>query len=102
MVRPVTSRKSRLGIALSTAALLGSLSVGSVLAGEVTGSGKETPIKSYRAHSICSFSGLNDKIAGEGPTNTRVRNWGVTPNPAPGFHPSDSCNGPTGFLAGGE
>lgn len=29
-------------------------------AGEVTGKGDPTPIASYRAGSICSFSGLND------------------------------------------
>lgn len=31
-----------------------------VSAGEVTGKGEATPISSYRAGSICSFSGLND------------------------------------------
>ena len=79
--------------ALGAALLLICLTAGSAFAGEITGSGKPTPIKSFRAHSICSFSGLNDRTQGEGPTNTRVQNWGVTPNPMPGFHPGDSCNG---------
>lgn len=92
---------SRLLRALAAATLLVSLSAGSVLAGEITGNGKATPIKSFRAHSICSFSGQNDRTVNEGPTDTRVQNWGVTPNPNPGFHPGDSCNGHTGFLAGG-
>ena len=96
------SVRSRFLLALGAATLLVSMSVGSALAGEVTGKGKPTPIQSFRAHSICSFSGLNDRTVGEGPTDTRVQNWGVTPNPAPGFHPGDSCNGHTGFLAGGE
>lgn len=32
---------------------------GSASAGEVTGTGKPTPIKEHRAASICSFSGLD-------------------------------------------
>ncbi|HEX5040114.1 MAG TPA: hypothetical protein VFW95_08275 [Candidatus Limnocylindria bacterium] len=94
------SKSSRLVQALAAALLLLSLTAGSVFAGEITGSGKPTPIKSFRAHSICSFSGLNDRTAGEGPTDTRVQNWGVTPLPELG-HPGDSCNGHTGLLAGG-
>lgn len=34
------------------------------MAGEVTGTGAYTPIHSYRAASICSFSGQNDDGAG--------------------------------------
>lgn len=30
------------------------------IAGEVTGKGDPTPVQTYRAGSICSFSGLND------------------------------------------
>jgi hypothetical protein len=33
---------------------------GPALAGEITGNGKPTPIKEFRAGSICSFSGQND------------------------------------------
>ncbi len=33
---------------------------GTAFAGEVTGNGKATPIRQYRAASICSFSGLED------------------------------------------
>jgi hypothetical protein len=95
------STGSRLLRAFAAAALLISISASSALAGEITGNGKPTPIKSFRAHSICSFSGQNDRTVNEGPTDTRVQNWGITPNPMPGFHPGDSCNGHTGFLAGG-
>ena len=57
------SRRSKSSVvlrALGAATLLISLTAGSALAGEVTGKGKPTPIAGYRAHSICSFSGLND------------------------------------------
>lgn len=49
-------------------------------AGEVTGNGKPTPIKSYQAGSICSFSGQNDDPTGGGdPFEAgRVQNWGST------------------------
>ena len=33
---------------------------GTAFAGEITGNGKPTPIESFRAGSICSFSGQND------------------------------------------
>lgn len=90
----------RILLAFGAATLLVAASAGSVLGGEVTGNGKPTPIKTYRANSICAFSGLNDRVAGEGPTGTRVQNWGVTPIPELG-HPGQSCNGHTGLLAGG-
>src|SRR5215204_2338890 len=34
---------------------------GTAFAGEITGNGKPTPIESYQAGSICSFSGQNDE-----------------------------------------
>jgi hypothetical protein len=43
-------------LAVVTVGLMGA----PALAGEVTGNGKPTPINSYRAGSICSFSGQND------------------------------------------
>ncbi|MFT4745132.1 MAG: hypothetical protein ACI9OB_000049 [Nonlabens sp.] len=46
-------------------------------AGEVTGNGKVTPIKSHQASSICSFSGLNDNPADERPfEGGRVQSFG--------------------------
>ena len=44
------------------------------IAGEVNGNGGTTPVNSYRASSICAFSGLNDD--GLGP-NSHVQNWGM-------------------------
>ena len=53
-------------------------------AGEVTGKGKPTPIHSYTAGSICSFSGLNDDPSGGGdPFEVgKVQNWGAAVNVA--------------------
>ena len=96
---PRHPHRSRILVAIASAILLVSLSAGAALAGEVTGNGKDTPIREYRAKSICAFSGLNDREVGEGPTNTRVQNWGVTPLLALG-HPGDACNGHSGLLAG--
>ena len=102
-----SSKSSRFVRALAAAALLVSVSAGSVLAGEVTGNGKPTPIKEFRAKSICSFSGLNDRIEGEGPTDTRAQSWGQIPKAvrdviAAEEHPSIGCNGHSGFLTGGH
>ncbi len=78
-----------------------------VLAGEVTGNGKPTPINAYRANSICAFSGQNDGNPPPGRTAAHVQNWGQIPKATrdaialEGFHPGDACNGHSGFLAGG-
>ncbi len=62
------------------------LSASAALAGEVKGppgpggaEGGETPIASYRAKSICSFSGLNDEITTEGPfpEPTQTQSYGT-------------------------
>jgi len=63
-----------LGVALTTGALVVSLGVGAVLAGEVTGSGKK--IDQNQGRSWCSFSGLNDKLPGEGPTTSQAQSFG--------------------------
>ena len=117
-MRRSNSWKSRLGLALGTAALLASLSAGLALAGEVTGppgKGGHTPIGAApddapHAHSICSFSGLGDGEDAPGRTAAHVQNWGQIPKAQrdamslEGFHPGDSCNGHSGFFsgAGGE
>ena len=65
-------------------------------AGELTGSGNPTPIKtSGVANSICAFSGLNPE--GDGP-NARVQSYGqiraAFSGRAPFFGlPGDECNG---------
>jgi len=85
-------------------------------AGEITGNGKPTQGPAH-ANSICVFSGLEDGDdlppgAPSGP-GAPPQNWGhvqraeraagATPADlkASGFHPGDSCNGHSGFLAGG-
>ena len=67
-----------------------------VRAGEVTGSGNPTPIKTDGvANSICAFSGLNPE--GDGP-NARVQSYGqiraAFTGRAPFFGlPGGECNG---------
>jgi hypothetical protein len=88
--------------------MLTALSVGSALAGEVTGNGDPTPIQDYRAKSICAFSGQNDGEPPPGRTAAHVQNWGQETKEmraffiSIGFHPGDACNGHTGLLAEGH
>lgn len=108
--------KTRFAVALATATLLASLGAGGVLAGEVKGPPggdlPDTPIGAApdldpHAASICSFSGLGDGEDEPGRTAEHVQNWGQIPKVVRdeistfGFHPGDSCNGHTGFFAGG-
>jgi hypothetical protein len=65
---------TRFGVAVSAAALVLSLSASAALAGEVTGSGKN--IDQNQGKSWCSFSGLNDRIEGQGPTDTQAQSYG--------------------------
>jgi hypothetical protein len=64
----------RFVMAVSVSALVLSLGAGSVFAGEVTGSGKK--IDQNQGKSWCSFSGLNDRLEGEGPTDTQAQSYG--------------------------
>ena len=81
----------RLGLAVSVTAITLSLGAGSVFAGEVTGSGKNS--EQNQGKSWCSFSGLNDRNEGEGPTDTQAQSYGqdvaagaISPHEAnPGF-----------------
>lgn len=97
--------------AICAALLLIALSVGSVLAGEVTGKGKATAGPA-NANSICVFSGQNDdpdaplvldfEIAPNGPGG-RTQNWGqlVSGFGIPGnaeFNPGASCRGGSNFA----
>lgn len=104
--------------AVLAAVVLASVSVGSALAGEITGNGKPTPAGD-RAHSICAFSGQEDLQFFEDDANTipkavptkgvpgHAQSWGQIPKairdtfPAE-EHPGNSCNGHTGFLSGGH
>jgi hypothetical protein len=109
-----------LAVSLGSLALVAAGS-GSAFAGENTGAGKPTQGPAH-AHSICVFSGLEDGDDDDdgvpelpyGPGVT-PQNWGhvqqflrgelgLTPAQikASGEQPGDSCNGHTGFLAGGD
>ena len=97
-------KKSLLAVAVCTAALAGA-SASAAFAGEVKGppgtpssptnpiptppGGGPTPVRD-QANSICAFSGLNDMIVGQGPTDTIVQTpghfmlAGLTPPGVPG------------------
>lgn len=113
-VRPDMTRRSpsaRLLRSLGAALLLIALGAGSVLGGEVTGSGEGTAGPA-NANSICVFSGLNDDpdaplvldfaIAPNGPGG-RTQNWGqlVRVFGVPGNaenNPGASCGGGSNFA----
>ena len=68
-------------------------------AGEITGTGKPTPINGYNANSICAFSGLDD-MDFEAPVQPGVvQNWGTIPKEFREFlatigeHPGTACKG---------
>jgi len=89
----------RIGVAVSAAAIIGSLGAGAVLAGEVTGNGMKADFSQGR--SICKFSGQNDDPSEEFPFGGRVQSYGYTVvrnglkafAPSPGF----ACNPNNGF-----
>lgn len=77
-------RRTTLVVALAMVMVLSTAAV--AFAGEVKGppgpdgaTGGDTPIASFRAASICSFSGLNDEITfdGEFPEPTRTQSYGT-------------------------
>jgi hypothetical protein len=68
------SFKARLGVAISATAVVMIMGAGAALAGEVTGTGRS--LEPLHANSICAYSGLNDKTAGEGDTTSRVQSYG--------------------------
>ena len=63
-----------LTLVVVTGSLIG-MSIAPTLAGEVTGSGKKQD--QNQGMSWCSFSGLNDRIAGEGPLEPRAQSYGI-------------------------
>ena len=64
----------RFALAISMAAVVLSLTASLAMAGEVTGSGKRE--NQNQGKSWCSFSGLNDKLEGEGPTGPQAQSYG--------------------------
>jgi hypothetical protein len=83
-------RKPVLSAALAAALVVGM--GGTAFAGEITGNGKPTPIDSFNASSICSFSGQNDDPTGGGDPfqDGRVQNWGHVVGDAKTFLATDS------------
>lgn len=98
-------RKRTLAAALGCAIMVISFSAGSVLAGEVTGTGEPVPTQGL---SWCRFSGLNDKVEGEGPVEPMAQSYGIEvklglvphPSVAKGtfLSPGTACNPQRTFL----
>jgi hypothetical protein len=95
-----------MGAVVCISALMGA-GANAALAGEVNGNGD--PVRAVQVtHSICAFSGQNDKPLSTDPEDPggRVQSYGynfvskglkaVVPSPSVG------CNGHTGFLSGGS
>jgi hypothetical protein len=113
-------RKTSLWVAALCAVLFAAFGASSAFAGEATGNfqrtGKQTPIgaapdNAPHAASICSFSGQNPEAFLD-PSDPdfepgRTQSWGQIPKAVrdvlatEGEQPGDSCNGHTGFFAGG-
>ena len=97
---------SRLGVAVSVAAVVLSLSVSAVFAGEITGNGRSLKVTDSKwgtglhARSFCAFSGQEDLQYPpfSDPTAGHAQSWGQIPKAvrdqiAPfGFHPGMACN----------
>lgn len=86
----MTRAMRRVAAAASAAMLVASLGASSVLAGEVTGSGKPT---GTQGASWCRFSGLNDRVEGEGPVEPRAQSYGIEVGLGLVPHPSISKGG---------
>ncbi|MEA2517924.1 MAG: hypothetical protein QOF49_4 [Chloroflexota bacterium] len=68
------SLKARFGAAVAIAAIAMTVGAGAAFAGEVTGNGRS--LEPLHANSICAYSGLNDRTAGEGDVTSRVQSYG--------------------------
>ena len=95
MAQHVSTRRSRFAVAVSVAAVVASLTAGSVFAGEITGNGKS--LKPMQGNSECAFSGLNDTPGEDGFGHTQ--SWGQLPKELKelltsiGVSPGIACNG---------
>jgi hypothetical protein len=93
MAHQVITGRSRLLVALSTAAIVASLSASAVLAGEITGNGRD--LRPLHANSECAFSGLDAHDGWEG----RTQSWGQMSQEdrafltSIGVTPGTACNG---------
>jgi hypothetical protein len=90
------SKRRLLAVAVCAAAIPG-LSAGSAFAGEVTGNGKDTPIRDGVAKSECAFSGLDEAFSGPDDPDpfTHAQSWGqlVKQFGPMGGVPGVACNG---------
>ena len=91
----------RMTLACVASAALIVAGAGVASAGEVTGNGKDTPIRDGVSNSICAFSGLEDDSDERTQSYGQVVRAGFRQAPGSMFHPGSACNGHTGFFAGG-
>ena len=110
------SKRSVLAAGFGVVALIVT-GTGPAFGGEINGNGQPPGgegLGSAHANSICAFSGLEDGDGAgfPGPGGAPPQNWGHVQAAVrrghsgrrarrPGAQPGDSCNGHTGFLAGG-
>lgn len=80
----------KLALASATATLAASLGAAGVLAGEITGTGDPVPTQGA---SWCRFSGLNDKVEGQGPVEPQAQSYGIEVMLGVVPHPSVSKGG---------
>jgi hypothetical protein len=99
---------SRLGLAVSVAAIVLSLSASAVLAGEITGNGKVLKVDGggkwgtgLHARSFCAYSGQEDlqfEAGGSKGDPAHAQSWGQIPKAdrdflaSIGAHPGMACN----------
>ncbi|HKY88884.1 MAG TPA: hypothetical protein VJ141_02820 [Candidatus Limnocylindrales bacterium] len=89
----------RLAVAVSTAAVVLSLSASAVFAGEITGNGTRVHPEGepLPGKSLCAYSGQNDEYHEVSTEEPRVQSWGQIPKAVrdslPDFlHPGMACN----------
>jgi hypothetical protein len=91
----------KLILALVTGLVAAAIATGTAFAGEVTGNGKDTPIRDGVAKSECAFSGLDEAFSGPDDPDafTHAQSWGQLSKDdraflaSIGLHPSEACNG---------
>jgi hypothetical protein len=87
----------KLILALVTGLVAAAIATGTAFAGEVTGNGKDTPIRDGVAKSECAFSGLDEAFSGPDDPDafTHTQSWGqlVKLFGPMGGVPGEACNG---------
>lgn len=91
-------RTARMASALAAACLIAGIGSSVVFAGEITGRGDPVPTQ---GKSWCRFSGLNDKVPGEGPVEPQAQAFGIEVREGVVTHPSQIRDSEEWFLLPG-